>query len=345
MEDAFSNIQPWLDFYKPRTLEDIVGNDLSVSCVRELVSSSFLHNTLLHGPPGCGKTSTLHCISSSFDSSLDISTLEINASDKRRLVDIRSLVRPFILQSSAINEFKLVILDESDNMTVTAQRALASLIRQASQYYPKCFFILACNDISKIDSSLLNILLCLKFDSIDNQSMRLGMEKLLHSKNIAVLRTDDQTFWQTVYTKADGDMRVAINLLQACAESTPSGSEEDGPKMLTLSSLQKVCDSPSSDACSKMALFMTETGSKSINASEAIGTLRKLHQKGHSVTEILKGIKNVLYSQLSLSNHIKFATTFTMIAEMELKASLGCSTMLQLEALILKVAASNNTVQ
>ena len=95
-------------------------------------------NLLLAGPAGVGKTSLANALCNS----IGADTLFVNASLDRGIGDIRTTVAQFASCSSLISGKKVVILDESDNLTPDSQKALRALIEEFQDH---CRFILTCN--------------------------------------------------------------------------------------------------------------------------------------------------------------------------------------------------------
>ena len=81
--------------------------------------------------------------------------LELNASDDRGINVIRQRIKGFCETMSALGNskcnFKLVVLDEADNMTKEAQAALR---RMMEQYSKGVRFCLICNHVTSIISAL-----------------------------------------------------------------------------------------------------------------------------------------------------------------------------------------------
>lgn len=105
--------------------------------VRRFVKEGKLPHLMFYGPPGTGKTSTaVALINTIYGPNHSGKVLELNASDERGIDVVREQIKTFAAtrnlafgnNSSASSEdavsFKLVILDESDAMTSTAQNAL-----------------------------------------------------------------------------------------------------------------------------------------------------------------------------------------------------------------------------
>jgi replication factor C small subunit len=66
----------------------------------------------------------------------------MNASNERGLDDVRNKIQQFASTTSLFGSYKVILLDEADNLTPDAQKALRSLIEQ---FQNNCRFILTCN--------------------------------------------------------------------------------------------------------------------------------------------------------------------------------------------------------
>jgi Cdc6-like AAA superfamily ATPase len=139
---AAPRMSPWVEKYRPRSLEDVRSQDHVVQTLNRMVHASNLPHLLLYGPPGTGKTSTILALCRElFGPELFHSrVLELNASDERGLAVIRERVKQFaslhLVSAPASKEyrerypcppFKVIILDEADSLTQDAQvRPLAN---------------------------------------------------------------------------------------------------------------------------------------------------------------------------------------------------------------------------
>jgi replication factor C subunit 2/4 len=75
---------PWVEKYRPRVLEDVVGNEETVSRLRAISRTGNLPNLILAGPPGTGKTTSVHALARQLlGASYKDAVLELNASDAR----------------------------------------------------------------------------------------------------------------------------------------------------------------------------------------------------------------------------------------------------------------------
>jgi len=76
--------QPWIEKYRPRTLDDVVGNEETVQRLRAIAKTGNLPNLILSGPPGTGKTTSVHALARELlGSAYQNAVLELNASDAR----------------------------------------------------------------------------------------------------------------------------------------------------------------------------------------------------------------------------------------------------------------------
>jgi replication factor C subunit 2/4 len=95
---------PWVEKYRPNTLDDVVGNEEAVVRLRAIADgvgdnfSCSMPNLILSGPPGCGKTTCVHALARHLlGSSYGDGVLELNASDARGIDVVRNKIKSFAM--------------------------------------------------------------------------------------------------------------------------------------------------------------------------------------------------------------------------------------------------------
>jgi replication factor C small subunit len=170
---------------------------------------------LFSGSAGVGKTTMAICISQEIlgDRWKDY-TLELNASDERGIGMVRERVKKFSRFAGLNTEipFKIIILDEADEMTSDAQTALRRIIEDTAKF---CRFILIANNISKIINPIQSRCAVFKFSQIDEKEIITQLKTVLKKENGKA----DERGLKEIAEYAEGDLRHAINLLQTAAST------------------------------------------------------------------------------------------------------------------------------
>ena len=118
---------PWVEKYRPKVLDDVIGNEDIVKTLKCFRDTKQFPHLLLCGQPGIGKTTSIHCLAHEMlKENYKEAVLELNASDERGIDVIRNTIKSFCEKKLNLpdNLSKIIILDEADSMTTAAFQAL-----------------------------------------------------------------------------------------------------------------------------------------------------------------------------------------------------------------------------
>ncbi|MDL5502913.1 MAG: replication factor C small subunit, partial [Candidatus Methanoperedens sp.] len=202
----------WIEKYRPKKLEDVVGQVEVIKRLQSYVQSRNLPHLLFSGPPGVGKTASAICIARElFGEGWMNNFTELNASDERGIDIVRTKIKNFARTAPLGEaEFKIIFLDEADALTSDAQSALR---RTMEKYTSSCRFILSCNYSSKIIEPIQSRCAVYRFKPISSAAVEEKVKQIAKIEGVTL--TDDGL--EAIRYVAAGDMRRAINALQAAA--------------------------------------------------------------------------------------------------------------------------------
>ncbi|MFM1558431.1 MAG: DNA polymerase III subunit gamma/tau [Roseibacillus sp.] len=284
--------------YRPRTFEDVLGQDHVVTTLCNAISGERLaHAYLFVGPRGTGKTSTARifakalncsngprvdfdpdedvCIEIAEGRSLDV--LEIDGATNRGIDEVREL-RETANYAPAHGRFKIYYIDEVHMLTTPAFNALLKILEEPP---PHVKFFFATTEPNKILPTILSR--CQRFDlrPIPVDIIAGHLQHIATSEGVTL---DDSAAW-AIAKGADGGMRDAQSMLDQlvsfCGEA------------ITEQNVQDVFGFTSTETVAALAssIFKRET-------ALGISLLQTEANKGKDLTQLLSELAGFLRALL-----------------------------------------------
>jgi len=201
----------WTEKYRPQHLDAVVGQDDIVERLQSYVTRNELPHLLFSGRAGIGKTTSAVAIARElYGDQWNENFLELNASDERGIDVVRDRIKEFARSSFGGFDYRIIFLDEADSLTSDAQSALR---RTMEQFSNNVRFILSCNYSSKIIDPIQSRCAVFRFAPVDDDAVATYAREIAAEEEIELTDAGCEAL---VYA-ADGDMRTAINGLQAAA--------------------------------------------------------------------------------------------------------------------------------
>ena len=214
----------WVEKYRPRKLDDLVNQVSVKQRLNQLLEKrAELPHLLFAGPPGSGKTTTALIISRQILGELAGDyTLSLNASDERGIDVVRERVKTFARFADRREgvPYRLVILDEADEMTHDGQTALRRIMEETSAYTR---FILICNYSSGIIEPLQSRCAIFRFHRLDEEAITEYLKLVAKAEKLKVASPG---VYSAICEATQGDLRQAINMMQAAAVASSEVTAE-----------------------------------------------------------------------------------------------------------------------
>lgn len=206
---------PFVEKFRPKTLNDIISHEDIIITLKNLIVQHNVPHMMFYGPPGTGKTSTIEAFVKDLYGIENVKymTMNINASEERGIEIVRNKIKNFVLTLPIINtsasspKYKFVILDEADAMTQDAQ----AMLKQVIEYYTyNARFCLICNCIKKINTAIQSRCTTFKFSPLNFDSVKNKINLISNEANIKITQGGIHTIWKL----SNGDMRKVMHMLQ-----------------------------------------------------------------------------------------------------------------------------------
>jgi len=312
----------WVEKYRPASLADMVGQEAIVPLLRSYAARRSMPHLMFAGPPGTGKTTAAIALARDlFGAEWRQCFLELNTSDDRGIDTVRTTIKQYARTSPIGGTgFKILFLDEADNLTAEAQAALR---RMMERYSTSCRFILSCNYSSRIIDPIQSRCAVFRFRAYGPAAVRAQLERIAKAEQ----KTVTAEAFDTIVTAAAGDLRRATNLLQLAATHADHVTAETVKEYATVPLRREV----------EGMLTAALKGS----FGEARDRLYALFtDRGASGEEILRAIHGYLPeipdAALPARDKVRL---LEYLGEVDFRLAQGASDRIQLEALLAHVAA------
>jgi len=301
--------------YRPRTTADLVGNQGVIQSLNEMLKNKNIPHLLFSGPQGTGKTSASGVIIRAlYNGNSKRKFLEINASEKNGVDVMRTDVKNFAMNSGSQNKvpFRIIILDEADNMTPAAQAALR---RTMEKYHKHCRFIIICNYPWKIIDPIKSRCTMLEFERIKKTEMIPRLQLICDLEKIDI----DKEALKLIAERCNGDMRAALNSYLERVRHINNGK-------ITIENIKGIV----LDSGSVVKILKNSLNGRFVNGRQAFYSSIK---KGINIRTVLKQISNSVVSHKKYPNEMKGDISLSIL-QTEQAILQGCSDEIVIAGLI-----------
>ena len=309
--------EPWTEKYRLTSQSEIIRREYIVMRLKSYVQNRSMPHLLFAGPAGVGKTTSALCLARElFGEYWHQNFQETNASDERGINVVRNKIKNFARTKAIGGDFKIIFLDEADALTSDAQNALR---RTMELFARTCRFILSCNYSSKIIEPIQSRCAVFRFGPLSEEAILKMIEKMSENENLNLTETGKKAI---IYV-SEGDMRKAINTLQAAAFLEKDIDEEIIYQIAAKAKPVEIKD---------MILLALE--GQFLKARNKLDTL--LLKYGLSGEDILRQVHREIFS-LDINEEKKIKLV-DMIGEHDFRLVEGSNERIQIEALLAKFA-------
>ena len=218
----------WVEKYRPKKIEDIVGNEEAKATFIEWLKTKRRSKkaVLLYGPPGVGKTALANAAAKEFGFTI----IEMNASDTRSEKAINEVAKPATsyvaldnFSSQTQGKGNLLFLDEVDGIAGNEDRggvgAIIKIVEEA-----RVPVIMAANDpdVEKL-RPLKKVCLLVRFHQIRIPLVIALLQKICLLEHVKA----EFEALERIAQNSRGDVRSAINDLQSLSEGTHALTLQD----------------------------------------------------------------------------------------------------------------------
>jgi len=287
-------INPWEEEFRPNSPDMKLSHGTIKLALNYFLTNRLLPNLLLCGNAGLGKTSMITTYAKLFyGDDFSNSVLVINASEERGIETIRKKIEPFCKTSTINNisklNFKLIIMDETDSMTVDAQSILRKVVEK---YISNVRFCFICNYLKKINLSIQSRCTILKFKPISLNILESYVIKICRIEKIKIT----QKAVESIISYCEGDLRKLLNILQSL------NMNNNNNKLIKRNDVIKLILAPSKKTIIQYIKIINNN-----NLCESFNIIKNnIYDNDFILTEIINQYYDIIINYLILEDYTYF---------------------------------------
>jgi replication factor C small subunit len=317
----------WAEKYRPKTLDGIVNQKEIINRLKSFVQDKNLPHLLFVGPAGVGKTTSILALARDlYGAGYKNFILELNASDERGIDVIREKVKNFARTAAIASPvtFKILIMDEADSLTTPAQHAL----RRTMEIYTKtCRFCLIGNYSENIIDPIQSRCSIFRFSPLEEQDAKTWIKRIADDEGLEMLNEG----LDALYQASGGDLRKAVNLLQAAAATRSAIDDITVYEVLGKVSPERVRD-----------MIQTALNGDFLESRDILREL--LIDQGLAPDDIIRMTYSELMRHTGISDEWKVKLSDT-VGEVDFRLTQGARPEIQLSTLLAHLAMAGEKIR
>ena len=216
--------------WRPRTFDEMSGQEhITTILKKQCANNRVSHAYLFCGTRGTGKTSSAKILAKAvncenpqngnpcnscsackaIESGSATDVLELDAASNNRVDNVRDLREEVVYPPSVLKK-RVYIIDEVHMLTDSAFNALLKTLEEPPEYV---VFVLATTEINELPPTIISRCIRFDFSRIDEDSVKKRIEFVADQEGIALAEGAAELLSRL----ADGSMRDALSLLEACS--------------------------------------------------------------------------------------------------------------------------------
>ena len=197
----------WALKYRPKKLNELVGQDVNKEILSTLVAENKLFNAMIfYGRSGCGKTTTARILVNE----LDAEAVELDAASNNGVDDARN-IKDIASKLALTGRHKVITIDEAHMLSKAAWNALLKAIEEPNE---KTHFVFCTTEYTAIPATIRGRSQMFKFYSIPRETLK---EYAKHILQLEGSELDDDCI-DLIVRESKGQVRDLLKLLQVASE-------------------------------------------------------------------------------------------------------------------------------